>query len=127
MFDCWPAIQRSLDGGWEEANRSIMRFGQDKCPATARGRALAAIPPGLVGLGKRSLEKAQGTSRQQVKKGQQEGPAASCVNPQRAWGGQESPSSAQHSLDHIRVLHPVLGPCNTGKTMKNWSEFSRCH
>lgn len=107
-----------------------MRFSQDKCPATARGRALAVIPPGLVGLGKSSLEKAQGTVRQQVKRGQQQRPAASCVNrglAQRARGGQELPSSAQHPLDHIRVMHTVLGPCSTGKTMTNWSEFSRCH
>lgn len=46
---------------------------------------------------------------------------------QRGKGGQGLSPSAQHSLDHIWVLHPVLDSCSTGKILKNWSEFNRCH
>lgn len=94
------------------------------------GRALAVIPPGLVGQGNSSSEKVQGPVRQQA----QQGPTmrASSIlcdqgsSPERQGRTGIIPLCSA-LFNHIWVLHPMLGSCSTGKILKNWSEFNRCH
>jgi len=107
-----------------------MKPSQDKCPATAWGQSPGSGPTRVSSMGNSSSEKAQGP----VWQGAEQGPAtrdSSTLHKQgcspESRGRTGLSPSAQHSLDHIWVLRPVLGPCSMGKTLTNWSEFSRCH
>lgn len=80
-------------------------------------RTLATIPPGLVGWRNSSLGMAKTLSGSELNRGQQQGPK------HHVWAGSRPESQgrdglspfAKHFAFNIWVLHPVLGPCSTGK------------